>query len=669
MNSDEPYNIPLPPVFEDRLTQFQRLMLLKVLRNGKMIFQVKCFVKAELGAKFIESPPFDLEGCLTDSSNITPIIFVLSPGADPIAYLNALAVKKGMKEKLQAISLGQGQGVKAEKLIKEATATGGWVCLQNCHLSASWMPELEKIQETQDGNLIHAEYRLWLTSMPSTAFPVPVLQGGLKLTNEPPKGLKANMTRSLTDIGEARYEGCSKPREYKKLLFALSYFHAAILERRKYGAIGWNIAYEWMNSDFNTSEMNLMLYLDQQPEVPYIALNYLIAQVNYGGRVTDDKDIRCIKAMLKNLMRSEIMQDGYKLSKLDTYYAPPEGTLQEALNYVASLPLDEDPEVFGLHTNANIAFEIKTVSYFVDTVLLMQPRASGGKVVKTPEEIVTDMAIDLGKQLPVNMNFDKAHEVTFELTPEGVENSLGVFVRQEIQRFNTLLSRIRSTLVDLEKAIQGTVVMSMELEAMFQSFLDNKVPLNWEKVGYPCLKPLGSWFKDLIQRIEVVGDWLYNGPPISYWTPAFFFPQGFNTAAMQSYARATTTAIDTLVFRTNVMPCFNKDIKEKPETGVYVYGLFMQGARWDSTKKCVDDSQLGVVIVEFPVIWLEPILEEDLKVEKQFTCPLYKTSIRAGELSTTGHSTNFVQYMNIPTDRDQDYWIRRGTALLCMTDY
>jgi len=282
-------------------------MFVKILRPGKMIFQVKNFVKAELGAKFIESPPFDLEGCLADSSNVTPIIFVLSPGADPIAYLNALAVKRGMGDKLHAISLGQGQGSKAEKLIAEAQATGAWVCLQNCHLSASWMPELEKIQEVQDANLIHNDYRLWLTSMPSNAFPVPVLQGGLKLTNEPPKGLKANMTRSLNDIGEERYEGCTKPREYKKLVFALAYFHAAILERRKYGAIGWNIAYEWMNSDFNTSELNLRMYLDEQPEVPYIALNYLIARVNYGGRVTDDKDIRTISAMLKNLYRSEIM--------------------------------------------------------------------------------------------------------------------------------------------------------------------------------------------------------------------------------------------------------------------------------------------------------------------------------------------------------------------------
>lgn len=204
---------------------------------------------------------------------------------------------------------------------------------------------------------MHADYRLWLTSMPSDAFPVPVLQGGLKLTNEPPKGLKANMTRSLTDLGSERYEGCSKQKEYKKLVFALAYFHAAILERRKYGAIGWNIAYEWMNSDFNTSELNLRMYLDEQPEVPYQALNYLVARVNYGGRVTDDKDVRCISAMLKKYFTAEIMNDNYKLSKLETYYAPPEGTLESALYYIGQLPLDEDPEVFGLHTNANIAFE------------------------------------------------------------------------------------------------------------------------------------------------------------------------------------------------------------------------------------------------------------------------------------------------------------------------
>ena len=140
-----------------------------------------------------------------------------------------------------------------------------------------------------------------------------------------------------------------------------------------------------MNSDFVISERQLMMYLNEQPEVPYVALNYLVAQVNYGGRVTDDKDVRLINAMLKKYFCAEIMQDGYKFSTLDTYYAPPEGSLEDTLNYISGLPLDEDPEVFGLHSNANMTFESNLVKSFLDTILLMQPRVSGGKASQTPE--------------------------------------------------------------------------------------------------------------------------------------------------------------------------------------------------------------------------------------------------------------------------------------------
>ena len=83
---------------------------------------------------------------------------------------------------------------------------------------------------------------------------------------------------------------------------------------------------------------------------------------------------------------------------------------------------------------------------------------------------------------------------------------------------------MKRTLVDLDKAIEGTVVMSMELEMMFNSFINNKVPVTWEKVGYPSLKPLASWVNDLIQRIESISNWLYHGPPATYWLPSFFFP-------------------------------------------------------------------------------------------------------------------------------------------------
>lgn len=169
-----------------------------------------------------------------------------------------------MQDRLKVCSLGQGQGPEAARLMDEGQKTGNWVCLENCHYYTSWMPELEKLQEKMDPGLINPEYRLWLTTFSSPNFPVPVLQSGVKITNEPPKGLKANMIGTLDNVGEEMYDSCTNhPREYKKLVFALAYFHACILERRKYGAIGWNERYEWMNADFECSNMQLMLFLEE----------------------------------------------------------------------------------------------------------------------------------------------------------------------------------------------------------------------------------------------------------------------------------------------------------------------------------------------------------------------------------------------------------------------
>ena len=124
--------------------------------------------------------------------------------------------------------------------------------------------------------------------------------------------------------------------------------------------------------------------------------------------------------------------------------------------------------------------------------------------------------------------------------------------------------------------------------------------------------------------------------------------------------------IDNLAFRCNVMPFFRKDVQAAPEVGVNIHGLFMQGAKWDYNKKTVEDSDPKIPMINFPVIWIEPIEDTQYTLDKKYQCPLYKTSLRAGELNTTGQSTNFVLYIDLPTEQHADYWIRRGTALLCM---
>lgn len=132
---------------------------------------------------------------------------------------------------------GQGQGPIAEMLMAQAAKAGDWVCLQNCHLASSWMLRMEqKVEElSRDGNKdVHPDFRLWLTSMPSSVFPVMVLQNSVKLTNEPPKGVKANVNRTYNEMTGQHLESCpSKPEAWRKLLFSLAFFHAVVQVRRK----------------------------------------------------------------------------------------------------------------------------------------------------------------------------------------------------------------------------------------------------------------------------------------------------------------------------------------------------------------------------------------------------------------------------------------------------
>jgi dynein heavy chain len=156
---------------------------------------------------------------------------------------------------------------------------------------------------------------------------VSILQNGVKVTNEPPKGLKNNILGSFVAMSDEAYDDCNKPREYKKLVFGLCFFNALILERRKYGPLGWNIPYEFSASDLKISQSQLKMFLNHYDEVPWEALHYMVAEANYGGRVTDPMDRRCINDILKDFYCPEILSDSYKFSASGKYFVPPEGTL------------------------------------------------------------------------------------------------------------------------------------------------------------------------------------------------------------------------------------------------------------------------------------------------------------------------------------------------------
>jgi dynein heavy chain len=124
---------------------------------------------------------------------------------------------------------------------------------------------------------------------------------------------------------------------------------------------------------------------------------------------------------------------------------------------------------------------------------------------------------------------------------------------QEIERYNKLLAKMGSSLALIMKAIKGLVIMSPELDLMYSALLKNQVPPNWSEVAYPSLKPLASWIRDLNQRVEFMRNWLKNGHPSCYWLSGFFFPHGFMTGTLQTFARRHQKAIDLLHFKFTVM--------------------------------------------------------------------------------------------------------------------
>jgi dynein heavy chain len=105
------------------------------------------------------------------------------------------------------------------------------------------------------------------------------------------------------------------------------------------------------------------------------------------------------------------------------------------------------------------------------------------------------------------------------------------------------------------------------------------------------------------------------------------------------------------------------DIKEKPKHGVYVYGMFLEGARWNYEKHSLDDSLPKELYTDAPMILFKPVERRVAPSDGVYYCPLYKVLSRAGTLSTTGHSTNYVLFVELPSDRDQSVWIKAGVAM------
>lgn len=281
---------------------------------------------------------------------------------------------------------------------------------------------------------------------------------------------------------------------------------------------------------------------------------------------------------------------------------------------------------------------------------------------------VNQLAADILSKIPNPIDYEN----TSKLIGHN-KNPLDVVLLQEIERYNVLLRNMKNSLIDLQRGIKGLVVMSAELEDISNAMLEGRVPHVWLKgiilvfffiffngfhLAYPSQRPLGSWARDLVLRIKHFATWAQTTkPPVLFWLAAFTFPSGFLTAVLQTSARETETPIDALSWEYFVFKLDDtRIIKPSAEGGVYVRGMFLEGAGWNRNEQCLREPLPMELICALPTIHFKPVDSQKKKTRGIYQCPCYYYPERSG---------SFVIAVDLKMGMENsDFWIKRGTAIL-----
>lgn len=305
-----------------------------------------------------------------------------------------------------------------------------------------------------------ASFRLWMTTEPTTTFPLNLIQNSIKMTYEKPHGLKANLLHSYQTglLNTDFYDSCPKQDKlFKQMLYSLTFFDVLVNERRNYSHIGWNAPYEFSLSDFQQSIRQLQRFLcDGKPnpfQTLHYIIHYIIGECFYGGRMSDAYDKRLLKTILNDIFNDGIlMGPPYKFASIDAYALPLRFEHRLLLKFIEdSIPEHANCDVYGLHENSDFIFKLKMSSDLLTKMtmsLSLKP-----KTVFDESEFLQRLN-DILQKLPEPIG--TAEEVaTHDHHEFSYKNSLNIVLSTEMNHFNRLLGMIRETCLELQQAIQG----------------------------------------------------------------------------------------------------------------------------------------------------------------------------------------------------------------------
>ena len=605
-----------------KISIFQKLLLVKVLRPDRLESAMHVFVSEALSEPEIAPPPLSLtEIYKSESSSSEPILFIVSPGSDPTKELSEFAENQIGRDKFHEMAMGGGQNDEALKLLKECAHKGHWLCLKNLHIVTNWLPLLEKELKIMKPN---ENFRLWLTTEPHPKFPAILLQSSLKISYESPPGIKKNLQRTYLSLTSEDIEKGSVVRA--QALFSLAWFHAIVQERRTYIPQGWSKFYEFSLADIRAG-INLLEQVLEKNPVQWNTLRGLLENAVYGGRIDNFFDIKVLQAYLQKYFSEQTFSSGNLVQGIKL---PSSKSYKDYMKVIESLEEVDNPKLFGLPLNIN-----RSVQRFNSANVIKQLKQLSAI---SHDEIKFDRE-QWGEKLSPIWNLWKTmmkSEERFKGKLEESEDSLSNFVITEAKYSFRMLEKVNESLESISKVISGNELLTSAIEQDGKELLMNQVPESWNSMWEGPNSPVG-WLRALVRKTSALKKWLdcLNRKTLfndSVSLGELFHPETFLNVLRQVQARKSKHPMEQL----KLVACFDR----KMEGGITVKNILLQGCDFKQTLvTSVDNSSDLAIMPEFSIAWIkntdpEPVTGEFVRV------PLYNSLEREKSLCTLALPNN-----------------------------
>uniref|UniRef100_A0A1A9WMF7 Cytoplasmic dynein 2 heavy chain 1 n=1 Tax=Glossina brevipalpis TaxID=37001 RepID=A0A1A9WMF7_9MUSC len=470
-NSDE---IPV-----DNLTNFERLLLVQILRSDLITRYMRLTAEELLGLSIEAIQQPTIEVLVTESSCDKPIIMITQTENDPAFEIIALVSRLRGKDKYQEISIGRGMEKKALEIVKRSAELGHWVCIKNVHLAPEWLFELNKDLEVLKKS---EDFRLWLICESTQGFSDAIIYKYVKVLYEYPSSIKQKAKKMLQNYATTEQDrSVLKEGKLMKIRVVLFLLLALLQERRRFIPQGWSQRYEFGESDLNTA-LTLLKWLDSltvNNRCDWRIIQKLNENIAFGGRINNSRDLKILQKYLEVFLQND---------SLSNRWAPFDGkviipTSQQWSDYVnalAKLPAQDEPETFKLSKKSNASRETDYAKCIIKELRVFHFGAAstdGDNLQKIEQQIKP--LLNLWKKLAGNNTLKKTVEEFNDIVDKSSQPWL-VFISTELKLAAEGYHLIHSTLGQAYNALKSRQVNPCDFT--IQNLANNQVPLSWQRI-------------------------------------------------------------------------------------------------------------------------------------------------------------------------------------------